>query len=111
MERIKSTKSNRTTSKYSSRPATKSSRTASSKPKPKKDQQPTEPKYRPINFETIVPQVKLTIKLTNIKTEYSSFELTVPLTTTIYRLKQLIHKKHENSCKNLKIYLDHLDRS
>lgn len=81
--------------------------------KKKKEKIPFVSKYAPVDYEQLmmIPKVKLTIKLNNIKSESSLFEANIPENSTVARIKEIINEKHGGSCNNIRMYLDSSDKT
>ena len=83
------------------------------KDKKKKEKEPFISKYAPVDYEKLrfIPDVKLTIKLGNIKSESSTFEVKLPENATVSRIKDVINDKHNGACSNIILYIDLTDKS
>lgn len=52
-----------------------------------------------------VEKIPLTIKLSGLRSEYSTFEMSVPMNYSFQKVAELINKKNNNSCRNIKLYI------
>ena len=83
-------------------------KTKKSLKKKKKVKVPFVSKYAPVDYENLmsVPKIKFSMKLINIKSENSHFDLYIPNNVTVSRIKEMINYKHMGSCYNIRLYVD-----
>jgi hypothetical protein len=61
-------------------------------------------KYSPIEIHPKIEDIRLNIRLLGPKTDSSYYELVVPINYTILKVTEMINEKHNQSCKNLRLY-------
>lgn len=98
--------------KQNSRPSSKNKPSSGKKPdsgktkKKKKEVEPYQPKYPPLNFEELlkVPTIELTFRQISVKSD--PWTEVVPITHSLNKICEIINERHGKACKNIKLFMD-----
>jgi len=76
------------------------------KPKVNKEVKPFVSKYN-IDLESLlrIDKIPLTIKLSGLRSEFNTIEISVPMNYTLSKVIDIINEKNNYSCKDIKLFI------
>ncbi len=76
------------------------------KPKKIKEVKPYESKYK-IDYESLtkIDKIPLTVKLSGIRSEFSTLELLIPMNYSLGKVAEIINEKNNYACKDIKLFI------